>query len=187
MFQPFATGTAILVAAIITAAMVGLEPRRVGHAMVTTWRQARIAVLTVALIIGLAYLMNYSGLSYTLGLGAASAGVLFPLLSPFLGWIAVFLSGSDTSGNALFGNLQVVAANQLQLNPVLIAGHQLVRRRDGKDDLAAEHRHRRRGHRPSRGQEGVVFARTFKHSIFLTLMLGVLVVLQQYVFAWMIP
>ena len=78
-------------------------------------------VVTVALIVGLAYLMNYSGLNYTLGLGVASVGIFFPLLSPFLGWVAVFLSGSDTSGNALFGNLQVVAANQLGPNPVLIA------------------------------------------------------------------
>ena len=65
--------------------------------------------------------MNYSGLAYTLGLGVASTGGLFVLLSPFLGWVAVFLSGSDTSGNALFGNLQVVAAKQLGLNPVLFA------------------------------------------------------------------
>ena len=73
------------------------------------------------LIIGLAYLMNYSGLAYTLGHGVASTGYLFVLLSPFLGWVAVMLSGSDTSGNALFGNLQVVAARQLNLNPVLFA------------------------------------------------------------------
>jgi lactate permease len=72
-------------------------------------------------IVGLAYLMNYSGLAYTLGLGVASVGAFFVLVSPFLGWVAVFLSGSDTSGNALFGNLQVVAANQLNLNPMLLA------------------------------------------------------------------
>ncbi len=63
----------------------------------------------------MAYLMNYSGMNYTLGLGVASVGPLFPLVSAFLGWVAVFLSGSDTSGNALFGNLQVVAAHQLNL------------------------------------------------------------------------
>ena len=154
--------------------------------MVTTWRQARIAVLTVALIIGLAYLMNYSGLSYTLGLGAASAGVLFPLLSPFLGWIAVFLSGSDTSGNALFGNLQVVAANQLQLNPVLIAATNSSGGVMGKM-ISPQNIATGVAVTDLKGQEGVVFARTFKHSIFLTLLLGILVVLQQYVFAWMIP
>ena len=76
-----------------------------------TLRQVWLAVVTVMLIVGLAYLMNYSGLAYTLGQGVASAGGLFVLLSPFLGWVAVLLSGSDTSGNALFGNLQVVAAD----------------------------------------------------------------------------
>jgi lactate permease len=86
-----------------------------------TRSQIWLAVLTVMLIVGLAYLMNYSGLAYTLGQGAASTGHLFILFSPFLGWVAVMLSGSDTSGNALFGNLQVVAARQLNLNPVLFA------------------------------------------------------------------
>ncbi len=101
--------------------LVGVGPGRFLGAIAITWRQSRMAILTVALIVGLAYLMNYSGMNYTLGLGVASAGIFFPMLSAFLGWVAVFLSGSDTSGNALFGNLQVVAANQLGLNPVLIA------------------------------------------------------------------
>ena len=112
-FQPLGTGTAILVAAIITAAVVGVGPARFFAALAATWRQSRLAILTVVLIVGLAYLMNYSGMNYTLGLGVASAGIFFPMLSAFLGWVAVFLSGSDTSGNALFGNLQVVAANNL--------------------------------------------------------------------------
>ena len=120
-FQPLATGTAILVSAIITAALVGVGPGRFITAACVTWKQSRIAILTVALIVALAYLMNYSGMTYTLGKAVASMGYIFPLVSPFLGWVAVFLSGSDTSGNALFGNLQVVAANQLGLNPVLIA------------------------------------------------------------------
>ena len=91
--------------------------------------------------------MNYSGLAYTLGKGVASVGALFVLLSPFLGWIAVFLSGSDTSGNALFGNLQVVAAQAAQPEPGAVRGDQFLGRRDGQDDLAAEHRHRRLGDR----------------------------------------
>ena len=146
-----------------------------------TWRQSRIAILTVALIVGLAYLMNYSGLNYTLGLGVASAGIFFPMLSAFLGWVAVFLSGSDTSGNALFGNLQVVAANQLGLNPVLIAATnssggvmgKMISPQNIATGISVTH---------LQGQEGLVVARTFKHSIILTLLLGVLVVLQQYVF-----
>jgi lactate permease len=186
VFQPLGTGTAILVAAIITAACVGVGPARFLGAVASTWRQSRFAILTVALIVGLAYLMNYSGMNYTLGLGVASAGLFFPMLSAFLGWIAVFLSGSDTSGNALFGNLQVVAAKQLGLNPVLIAATnssggvmgKMISPQNIATGASVTH---------LQGQEGRVLARTFIHSVILTILLGVLVVLQQYVFAWMIP
>jgi lactate permease len=186
VFQPLGTGTAILVAAIITAACVGVGPARFLGAVASTWRRSRLAILTVALIVGLAYLMNYSGMNYTLGLSVASAGLFFPMLSPFLGWIAVFLSGSDTSGNALFGNLQVVAAKQLGLNPVLIAATnssggvmgKMISPQNIATGASVTH---------LQGQEGRILARTFIHSILLTLLLGVLVVLQQYVFAWMIP
>jgi len=186
VFQPFATGTAILLAAIITAALVGIGPGRFFKAVVATWRQSRIAILTVMLIIGLAYLMNYSGLNYTLGLGVSSVGMLFPLVSPFLGWVAVFLSGSDTSGNALFGNLQVVAANQLGLNPVLIAASNSSGGVMGKM-ISPQNIATGVSVTNLKGQEGVVFARTFKHSIVLTVLLGIIVVLQQYVVPWMIP
>ena len=185
-FQPLATGTAILLSAIITAGLVGVGPGRFIECIGQTWKQSRIAILTVALIVGLAYLMNYSGLNYTLGLGVASVGIFFPLLSPFLGWVAVFLSGSDTSGNALFGNLQVVAANQLGLNPVLIAATNSSGGVMGKM-ISPQNIATGVSVTNLKGQEGVVFASTFKHSIALTLVLGVLVVLQQYVFPWMIP
>jgi lactate permease len=136
--------------------------------------------------VGLAYLMNYSGMNYTLGLGVASTGVIFPLVSPFLGWIAVFLSGSDTSGNALFGNLQVVAANQLGLNPVLFAATNSSGGVMGKM-ISPQNISTGAAVTDLKGQEGVVFARTFKHSIALTLVLGLLVLFQQYVAPWMIP
>jgi lactate permease len=185
-FQPLATGTAILLAAILTAAWVGVGPGRFLAAVGNTWKQSRIAILTVALIVALAYVMNYSGLNYTLGKGAASMGFLFPLVSPFLGWVAVFLSGSDTSGNALFGNLQVVAANQLGLNPVLIAATNSSGGVMGKM-ISPQNIATGVSVTDLKGQEGVVFARTFKHSITLTVLLGLLVVLQQYLVPWMIP
>ena len=185
-FQPLATGTAILVSAVITAAWVGIGPARFLTAVGSTWKQSRIAILTVALIVALAYVMNYSGLNYTLGKGAASMGFLFPLVSPFLGWVAVFLSGSDTSGNALFGNLQVVAANQLGLNPVLIAATNSSGGVMGKM-ISPQNIATGVSVTDLKGHEGVVFARTFKHSIALTVLLGLLVVLQQYVVPWMIP
>jgi lactate permease len=186
VFQPLATGTAILLAAIITAALVGVGPDRFFKCVGATWRQARIAILTVALIVGLAYLMNYSGLNYTLGLGVSSVGLLFPLLSPFLGWVAVFLSGSDTSGNALFGNLQVVAANQLGLNPTLIAATNSSGGVMGKM-ISPQNIATGVSVTDLKGQEGIVFARTFVHSIVLTVLLGLLVVVQQYAVPWMIP
>jgi lactate permease len=186
VFQPLASGTGILLAAIITAGLVGVGPAGFFRAAIATWRQARIAILTVALIVALAYLMNYSGLTYTLGEGVASAGFLFPLLSPFLGWVAVFLSGSDTSGNALFGNLQVVAANQLNLNPVLFAATNSSGGVMGKM-ISPQNIATGVSVTDLKGQEGVVFARTFVHSIVLTVILGGLVVLQQYVVPWMIP
>src|SRR3984893_14750021 len=120
-FQPLGTGTAILLAALITALLVRLPPVELFRCAVRTVRKIWQAGMTVMFIVGFAYVMNYSGLAYTLGLAVASTGHAFVLFSPFLGWIAVFLSGSDTSGNALFGNLQVVAARQLNLNPLLFA------------------------------------------------------------------
>ena len=130
--------------------------------------------------------MNYSGTAYTLGLGASSVGLFFVLLSPFLGWLAVFLSGSDTSGNALFGNLQVVAAKQLDLNPVLFAATNSSGGVMGKM-ISPQNLATAVAVTDLRGQEGVVFARTFWHSIILTLVLGVLVALQQFVFPGIIP
>ncbi len=185
-FQPLGTGTAILIACIVTAAWVGVGPARFLGAVATTWRQSRFAILTVALIVGLAYLMNYSGMNYTLGLGVASAGIFFPMLSAFLGWIAVFLSGSDTSGNALFGKLQVVAAGQLGLNPVLIAATNSSGGVMGKM-ISPQNIATGISVTGLQGQEGRVLARTFLHSIILMLLLGTLVLLQQYVFEWMIP
>ena len=185
-FQPLATGTAILLSAIVTAAVVCLGVADFLRCVLKTIEQAWIAVLTVCLIIALAYLMNYSGMAYTLGLGASSVGHAFVFVSPFLGWLAVFLSGSDTSGNALFGNLQVVAAKQLNLDPVLFAATNSSGGVMGKM-ISPQNIATGVSVTDLRGHEGVVFARTFWHSIVLTLALGVLVALQQYVFPGIIP
>ncbi|MEA2756662.1 MAG: lactate permease [Aliidongia sp.] len=185
-FQPLASGTAILLSAVVTALIFGLGIGAFFRCVTLTVKQLWIPVITVMLIVALAYLMNYSGLAYTLGKGVASTGGLFVLLSPFLGWIAVMLSGSDTSGNALFGNLQVVAARQLNFNPVLFAASnssggvmgKMISPQNISTGLAVT---------DLVGQEGKVFARTFIHSIILTLVLGGLVALQQFVVPWMIP
>jgi lactate permease len=185
-FQPLSTGTAILLAAIVTAAVTMLSPAAFLGCVVQTVRQIWLAVVTVCLIVALAYLMNYSGLAYTLGQGAASVGGLFVLLSPFLGWIAVFLSGSDTSGNALFGNLQVVASKQLGLNPVLFAATNSSGGVMGKM-ISPQNIATGVSVTDLKGREGEVFARTFPHSVALTILLGLLVAFQQYGIPWIIP
>jgi len=185
-FQPLGTGTAILVAAVMTALLVRLSPAAFLSCVALTGRQAWLAVVTVMLIVGLAYLMNYSGLAYTLGQGVASTGHLFVLLSPFLGWVAVMLSGSDTSGNALFGNLQVVAARQLGLDPVLFAATNSSGGVMGKM-ISPQNIATGVSVINMAGQEGAVFARTFVHSIALTILLGLLVAVQQYLIPGVIP
>ncbi len=185
-FEPLATGTAILLSAVITALIFGLSPASFFACVRDTARQIWLAIITVCCIVGLAYLMNYSGLAYTLGKGVASTGGLFVLLSPFLGWVAVFLSGSDTSGNALFGNLQVVASKQLGFNPVLFAASNSSGGVMGKM-ISPQNIATGVSVTDLKGQEGVVFARTFWHSIVLTFLLGLLIALQQFVIPWIIP
>ena len=185
-FEPLGTGTAILLAAGITALVVRLSLTDFILCAVETWQQIRVAVLTVVMIVSLAYLMNYSGMTYTIGLGVSSVGRFFVLLSPFLGWLSVMLSGSDTAGNALFGNLQVVAANQLNLNPILLAAANSSGGVMGKM-ISPQNLAIGMSVTTLKGKEGVVFTRTFWHSIAFTLLIGGLVAMQQYVVAWMIP
>jgi lactate permease len=185
-FQPLSTGSAILVATIITAVLLRLSVRRILECATKTWLEARVAVFTIVTTVGLAFLMNYSGLSYTLGLGVSSLGLLFVFFSPFLGWLAVVTAGSDAAGNALFGNLQAISANQLGLNPVLFAATNssggVLAKMASLPNIAAG-----ASVTEMRSQEGHIFARTFPHSIVLTVILGVLVAIQQFFFTWIVP
>lgn len=185
-FQPLGTGTAILATSILVAIAVRLKVGDFFKAIASAFVQVRIPAFTTMLIIALAYLMNYSGMTYTLGVGVASAGFIFPFLSAFLGWLAVFLSGSDTSGNALFGNLQVVAARELNLDPVLMAATNSSGGVMGKM-ISPQNITTGTSITGLKGREGEILARTFKHSIILTALLGLLVMGQQYLFPWMIP
>jgi L-lactate transport len=188
-FQPLGTGTAILLAVALTSLVfvgTGSNPKVIALALADTWRQLRLAILTVMLIIGLAYLFNYSGMAYTLGLAISKVGGIYPFFAVFLGWIGVFLSGSDTSSNALFGNLQVVAAKQLHLSPVLMAATNSTGGVMGK---MVSPQNVTTGVSTSElvGREGLIVARILKHSIFLTVLLGLLVMAQQYLIPWIIP
>jgi len=185
-FQPLGTGTAILLACVITAFVVRLPFSDFVACVGKTVQQSWLAVVTVMLIVALAYVLNYSGLAYTLGKGVASTGYLFVLLSPFLGWVAVMLSGSDTSGNALFGNLQVVAARQLDLSPVLFAATNSSGGVMGKM-ISPQNIATGVSVTNLKGREGEVFARTFWHSVILSVLLAALVAVQQFLIPWVIP
>jgi L-lactate transport len=185
-FQPLAAGTAALTATVLTALCFGVRPGVFAKCGWTTLRQLRLPGLTVIVIVGLAYLYNYSGMAYTLGAATAHAGRIFPVLSSYLGWVACFLSGSDTSSNVLFGNLQVAAAHQLHLSPVLLAATNSSGAVAGKMispqniaigvttvGLIA--------------QEGKVLRSTFWHSIVFATLVGLIAYAQAYWLQWMLP
>jgi lactate permease len=106
---------------LVSAMMLRVPAGKVLAIIGGTARDLSLSILTMAFVLALAYVMNYSGNTATLGLAFAATGALFPFFSALLGWLGVFLTGSDTSANALFGNLQVVTANQLGLSPELMA------------------------------------------------------------------
>ena len=185
-FQPLATGTAALTAAVVTAICYRARPSVFAKCGWTTLRQLRLPGLTVIVIVGLAYLYNYSGMAYTLGAAAARAGRIFPFLSSYLGWVACFLSGSDTASNVLFGNLQVAAAHQLHLSPVLMAATNssgaVTSKMISPQNIAVGV--------TTVGliaQEGKVLRSTFWHSIVFATLVGVLAYAQAYWVTWMLP
>jgi lactate permease len=137
-------------------------------------QQLGFSLFTIATVLGLSYLMNYSGMTVTLGLAFAITGGLFPFFSAMLGWLAVFLTGSDTSANALFGNLQVVTANSLGLSPVLMASANSAGGVMGKMISLQSLAVAVAATGMSRSEEGRLFRFTFKHSVFLGSVLGVL-------------
>jgi lactate permease len=185
-FQPLAAGTAVLVATLATALCLRARRGAVLEAGAKAFRQLRAPGLTVLLIVGLAYLYNYSGLAYTLGAAAAGLGAAFPFASSYLGWVACLLSGSDTAANLLFGNLQVAAAHQLHLNPVLLAATNSSGAVTGKmispQNIAV-------GVTTVGliGHEGDILQSTFWHSVALAGLLGVIAYAQAYYFPGMVP
>lgn len=119
-------GTAMLLAIFISLPLMRVDLRTAGGVFCDTLKQMGYSLITVMSFIGLAYLANYSGISYTLGLAFAKTGDLFPVFSPILGWLGVFLTGSVTSSGALFGKLQQVTATQLGLNPILTISANII-------------------------------------------------------------
>jgi len=182
-----ASGSACLLAIIATALVLRVKPSRVAAAYVETFKQLKFALLTIASMLGLAYLMNYSGMTSTLGLALAGTGKAFPFFSAFVGWLGVFLTGSDTSANALFGNLQVVTANALGLNPILTASVNSAAGVMGKMISVQSIAVAVAATGMSRDDESRLFRFTIKHSILLMLAMALISLMYAYVFPGAVP
>src|SRR5262245_50545579 len=178
-----ASGSACFLATLAAAALLGVGPRRVAGIYAATFKQLKLAILTVAAMLGLAYLMNYSGMTSTLGLAFAASGKAFPFFSAVVGWMGVFLTGSDTSANALFGNLQVVTANALALNPVLTAAVNSAAGVMGKMISIQSIAVAVAATGMASADESRLFRFTIKHSIILMVVMGIL----SMIFAYVLP
>lgn len=182
-----ASGTACLLATIVSAALLGVGPARLFDVYVATFKQLAFAILTIAAMLGLAYLMNYSGMTSTLGLALAASGPAFPFCSAIVGWLGVFLTGSDTASNALFGNLQVVTANALHFNPVLTASVNSAAGVMGKMISIQSIAVAVAATGMSSADESRLFRFTIKHSILLMVVMGLVATLYAYVFPGAVP
>ncbi len=174
------TGTGILLAAIVGGFAMGFSPARlVGIYFQTIWR-VRFSLLTIAIMLALGYLTRYSGLDATMGLAFAHTGVFYPLFGTMLGWLGVALTGSDTASNVLFGGLQRITAEQLGLNPVLMAsanssGGVMGKMIDAQSIVVASTA------TGWKNGEGPILRYVFMHSIVLAVLVGLLVTFQAYV------
>jgi lactate permease len=182
-----ASGTACLLATLATALFLRLKPAQVVHAYKSTFAQLSFAMVTIASMLGLAYLMNYSGMTSTLGLELASTGSAFPFFSAVVGWLGVFLTGSDTSANALFGNLQVVTATTLGLNPILTASVNSAAGVMGKMISIQSIAVAVAATGMTAADESRLFRFTIKHSVLLMVIMGILAMLFAYVFPGAVP
>ncbi len=174
-------GTAGLLACLATAAFARMPARKFAWVFQQTLRQMAFPLLTIAAVLGLAFVMNYSGATATLGLMLAATGGLFPFFSPVLGWVGVFLTGSNTSSNALFGNLQVVTAGRLGLSPVLLAAASSCGGAVGKMISIQSIAVAAAATGLKTSQEADLFRATFRHSAILIVALGLLTAFYAYV------
>jgi lactate permease len=181
-----ATGTAILGAALMTILYLRIPLGQALQVAGATLHRMRAPLMTIAFMLALGFVTRYGGTDATLGLAFTRTGVLYPFFAAMLGWLGVALTGSDTSSNVLFGSLQKITAQQLGLNPILITtanstGGVMGKMIDAQSIVvatAATNQH---------GQEGRILRFVFWHSVALAMIMGVIVMLQAYVFPWMVP
>jgi lactate permease len=181
-----ATGTSLLLSGIVAGLWLKISVGDLVKTYLHTLKRVRFSLLTIAAMLALGFTTRYSGSDSTMGLAFASTGWMFPFFSPLLGWLGVALTGSDTSSNVLFGNLQVVSAQQIGMNPILAAasnssGGVMGKMIDAQSIVVASvatNQH---------GQEGVILRYVFWHSLVLACLVGIVVFIQAYWLTGMVP
>jgi lactate permease len=184
-----ATGTALLLAGVASLIALGVGFRRALRIYGQTLMRVRVSLITISVMMALGFTTRFSGTDTTMGLAMAGTGVLFPFFSPLIGWLGVALTGSDTSSNVLFGNLQKVTAEQLNLSPILMAasnssGGVMGKMIDAQSIVVASVA---TGGRPDSPSAGTILRSVFWHSIALAILVGFLVMIQAYVWKSVVP
>ena len=181
-----ATGTAILISSIIAMPLIGLKLKDGINIFFDTLKQLKFPIITIAAVLGFAYIVNDSGITITMAEALATSGSLFPFFAPFLGWLGVFITGSDTSSNALFGKLQASTATSIGVDPVVTVAANVSGGVVGKmispQSIAVA---AAAGHLV--GRESELFRFTVKHSFIMLVFISLIVIAQAYLFSWIIP
>lgn len=181
-----ATGTAILIAAIISIIYLRMKPSDAVATFGETVKELRIPIVSIGMVLAFAFVANYSGLSATLALALAHTGDAFTFFSPFLGWLGVFLTGSDTSANALFGALQATTAHQIGVSDILLVAANTSGGVTGKM-ISPQSIAIACAAVGLVGKESDLFRFTVKHSIIFAAIIGAIVTIQAYIVPGMIP
>jgi lactate permease len=184
-----ATGTALLLAGVASVLALGVGARRALQLYGQTLWRVRVSLLTISAMMALGFTTKYSGTDTTMGLAMAGTGFLFPFFSPLIGWLGVALTGSDTSSNVLFGNLQKVTAEQLGFSPILMcasnsSGGVMGKMIDAQSIVVASVA---TGGRPDSPSAGTILRAVFWHSVALAVLVGVLVMFQAYLWTSVVP
>lgn len=181
-----AAGTAILFAGLFSIPIMGASLHTAAQVAIQTLKTLRWPIVTISSILGFAYIMNFSGMAITLGNAFAKTGFLFPFFAAFLGWLGVFMTGSDTSSNAFFGKLQEVTATQIGVDPVVTVGANSSGGVCGKM-ISPQSLSVATAAVGLVGHEADIFRFTLKHSLILTTVVGIMAMLQAYVIKWIVP
>ena len=179
-------GTGIFIAGLIAGPLVGLSFKRTLQVFFRSLWRLRWSLVAIMAMLGLGYVTRYCGMDATMGMAMAHTGVLFPFFGTMIGWLGVALSGTDAGSNALFGSLQVIAANKLGLSPILMGAANSAGGVMGKM-IAAQSLVIGCAVTGQEGKEGELFRAVLKHSIGLLLLVGLIVLMYAYVFPAAIP